>query len=139
MEVLCEEKDCKEEATTRYQWPWGDEGIVCDGHRGHMVQLAQQLGRDVAFTPLHTTTPAAAPTESPELRLAKAKLLEQEQLLHEQAQTIADLRAEFARSVRAGRFAAQVDSDVEAPTASTDPAESHHATPSPPTKPQRSR
>ncbi len=122
----CANENCENEPTTRYMWPWGDEGVVCDGHRVHMSQLAQQLGRDVAFTALQEprAAAAAAAVDSPELQLAKAKLLEMEQTIHDNAQLISNLRGELARRARSGLRPEQIDSDVEEaePSSTTTPA-----------------
>lgn len=142
MDVLCEKDECEKEATTRYVWPWGDEGFLCDDHRGHTEQLALQLGRVVSFTPLAPPAAPAPAASHPELELAKRLLLEKDaeleetkghrdRLIEQNAQLVQDL-GKARRNVRA----AQVDSDVEA-TASTNPTESPREKPSQPTGPRR--
>lgn len=161
MDLLCDNDECENEATTRYRWPWGDEGVVCDDHRGHTAQLAQQLGRDVSFTSLVTEPAARTPDLSTELTFAKSKLLQFEEWQNAATHTIEELRAELATSKReaaeaaaehervltnlraemarraGGVRAAQVDSDVEAATASTGPTESPRETQSQPKAPRR--
>jgi hypothetical protein len=145
-DLVCSQ--CEERATQRYKWAWGEEGLVCDGHRATLQQAADQtVQRTIAFSPLFAPEAPSAPGENPELSFAKAKLLEMEEELHASEATrraqldrIHELETELARKdppVRAVR-AAQIDSDVEAaPTASTGPTESPSATQSQPTKPRR--
>jgi hypothetical protein len=131
MDLLCEKEDCDKEATVRYAWPWGEEGLVCDDHRNHLESAAQQLSRSVAFTSL-----AAAPTDKPppdlsaELRLAKATMLEQEQELstlrdqvRRQTEQIGELTDERKRQ---GLDPAPTPADVEV-TYTPPHAKSHHA------------
>lgn len=80
--VTCENKDCRADATFRYRWPWGDEGLVCDLHAVTTQQLALQLGREPALASL--TPPTEAPAlHSPELAYAQQLLLEQNAKLDE--------------------------------------------------------
>ena len=101
MDLLCENEDCDHEATVRYRFPWGKEGVVCDDHLVITQQLAtQQLNCALAVAPLVSApAPATPPDESPELRFAKAKLLEQEQQIHELEQRVRDLTAELGKHV----------------------------------------
>jgi hypothetical protein len=80
MDLLCEKDDCENEATFRYRWPWGDEGVVCDYHAVTTQQLAQQLGREPALVSLGhpTPSPPAADAPHPEFELAKQMLLEKD-------------------------------------------------------------
>jgi hypothetical protein len=93
MDLLCENEDCDKEATVRYRFPWGAEGIVCDDHLFIKQQLAtQQLNTTLAVAPLVDVV------DSAELRQAKAKLLEQEQTIHDLQTRNGELVAELAAS-----------------------------------------
>lgn len=81
MDLLCEKEDCEHEATFRYRWPWGDEGVVCDYHATTTQQLAQQLGREPALVSLGVAP--TAPPAGPDLALAKRMLLEKDAELDE--------------------------------------------------------
>ena len=79
MDLLCEKEDCDNEATFRYRWPWGDEGVVCDYHATTTQQLATQLGREPALVSLgQPTAPAPDPASTSDLleqlRTAHAEL-----------------------------------------------------------------
>jgi hypothetical protein len=48
--TMCTEDGCREVAAFTYVWPWGESGACCHGHRLHVAQRSQNLGRgDVQF------------------------------------------------------------------------------------------
>jgi hypothetical protein len=93
---------CDENATHHFVWAWGDEGDCCDTHRTQLLQLSEQLSRTINFVRFARPTQPPPPADSPELRDAKAEILNLEQLLNEQRErctryeeTIAELQREL--------------------------------------------
>lgn len=55
---ICDQPECKEEATHSYTWEWGQSGVCCAKHQFTLQQTAQNISRTIQFAPL---TPGATP------------------------------------------------------------------------------
>lgn len=125
MDLLCDKENCEKEATTRYAWPWGEEGFVCDDHRAHLESTAAQLGRTIAFSSLLAPPTPTAPASG-------SDLLEQLTAAHAELEaTRAELeRAQVANvalshELGALKRGAPKQEDAHEPRASSSAGESH--------------
>lgn len=55
---VCDQTDCKEDATHSYTWEWGQSGVCCAKHQFTLQQTAENLSRKIQFAPI---SPGATP------------------------------------------------------------------------------
>ncbi len=89
-------------AVFSYQWDWGESGVCCAEGQFLLNQKAGQLGRHIAFAPLH------APTEQPLVRSERAALKGQVYALEEEVRELQERGQKMYSELELARADARV-------------------------------